>query len=148
MQDTKDTIKDPCVADASRRLGERLRAFETPSQPERPELPPALQPALYSVRAAMRAAGVPGWEPGSGVSSADAIRHLARERDEARRAAAEPPPIPGGCTWDGAQQVLRDACGNAVAYVDDDGFLVGARQAYVARYVLYQYDRAQAGGGQ
>lgn len=39
--------------------------------------------ALHSTRAAMRDAGVQGWEMGSGVSSADAIRMIAAERDAA-----------------------------------------------------------------
>lgn len=46
-------------------------------------------PALPSVREAMRDAGVPGWEPGSGVSSADAIRWLAQQRDDLARKLAE-----------------------------------------------------------
>lgn len=40
---------------------------------------------VFSTREAMREAGVPDWELGKGVSSADAIRLLAQQRDEARR---------------------------------------------------------------
>lgn len=37
--------------------------------------------AVYSVRDAMRRAGVPNWEMGGGVSSADAIDYIAKQRD-------------------------------------------------------------------
>ncbi len=42
------------------------------------------RPAPYSTREAMRDAGLPNWEMGKGLSSADAIRELARQRDELR----------------------------------------------------------------
>jgi hypothetical protein len=45
---------------------------------------PVSDKPLYSAREAMRDAGLPGWEMGKGLSSADAIRELARQRDEWR----------------------------------------------------------------
>ena len=53
---------------------------------------PEPEPPLFSARAAMRDAGLP-WEPGCGMSTADAIRTLAAERDALRAeldALAEP----------------------------------------------------------
>ena len=47
---------------------------------------PHEHPASFSVREAMRDAGVPNWQKGSGVSSADAIRFVAAQRDSALRA--------------------------------------------------------------
>jgi hypothetical protein len=44
---------------------------------------------LYSVREAIRDAGLPDWEMGKGLSSADAIRELARQRDDAQRQLGE-----------------------------------------------------------
>jgi hypothetical protein len=136
-------------ADFRREHPEWTAYLDAVAQPAEDEV---LQPALYSVRAAMRAAGVPGWESGSGVSSADAIRHLARERDEARSAAAEPPPIPEGCTWDGAELTGHGYTVSA----DKDGDLrvlwqdgpTASVPADMVEFALYQYDRAQAGGGQ
>jgi alkylhydroperoxidase family enzyme len=59
-------------------LEARIEASIPKPEKVAPELP------LFGTREAMRDAGLPDWEMGKGLSSADAIRELARQRDEAR----------------------------------------------------------------
>lgn len=57
-----------------------------PDAPQPGKVAPAMP--LHSTREAMREAGLTDWEMGKGLSAADAIRELARQRDDARRAHA------------------------------------------------------------
>lgn len=93
----------------------------------------AERPALFSVREAMRAAGVKGWENGSGVSSADAVRMIAAERDQARQAAIE---LRDQCFHMGMKGLWVLPWEHALARIDtlsDDQLAAEAAQAMAER---------------
>ncbi len=74
-------VRSPIFGDLLRLFAEFDRQVQRAEQAEAA----ANAPPLFSVREAMREAGVPDWEMGKGVSSVDAIRLLTKQRDEARR---------------------------------------------------------------